>query len=307
VVCEVNLITQKRLLEILEKSEGNDKASFYCDILLSLLIVLNLIAISLESVVHIGQAYERFFFVFEMFSVIVFGIEYLLRIWASAASSSSKWKGPLAKRLEYIFSFTGLVDLIAILPSILSIFVGSVDLRWLRVLRMVRLLKISHYSSALEDLVSAIKHESGSFTAAMYLLVLALFFSSSALYLVESDVQPEKFSSIPETMWWSIITLTTVGYGDASPVTALGKVIAAITALMGVMTVALLTGIVANAFANQVQRRNSIFEAEIVHALADGEISEEEAAKIEALRKRYDLSDEHAKAVIEIMTDRMKK
>ena len=172
---------------------------------------------------------------------------------------------------------------------------------------MVRLLKISHYSSALEDLVSAIRHERASFTAAIYLLVLALFFSSSALYIVESDVQPDEFGSIPETMWWSIITLTTVGYGDASPITAIGKVIAAMTALMGVMTVALLTGIVANAFANQVQRRNSIFEAEIVHALADGEISEEEAKKIEALRKRYDLSDEHAEAIIEIMTDRMKK
>ena len=299
------MISQKRLLEILEKSDGNDKASFYCDVSLSALIILNLVAISLESVESIGASYRDFFFMFEMFSVTIFGFEYILRIWASGASSS-KWKGPLAKRLAYIFSFTGLVDLIAILPSLLSIFIGTVDLRWLRVLRMVRLLKISHYSSALEDLISAIRHERGSFTAAMYLLILALFFSSSALYLVESDVQPEKFSSIPETMWWSIITLTTVGYGDASPVTALGKVIAAMTALMGVMTVALLTGIVANAFANQVQRRSSIFEAEIVHALADGEISEEEAKKIEALRKRYDLSDEHADAIIEIMTDRMK-
>lgn len=301
------MITQKRLLEILEKSDGQDKASFYCDMLLSILIVLNLIAISLESVESIGLRYSSFFFVFEMVSVSIFGTEYVLRIWASAASSSTKWEKPFSKRLAYIFSFTGLVDLLAILPSLLSIFVGSVDLRWLRVLRMVRLLKISHYSSALEDLVSAIKHERASFTAAIYLLVLALFFSSSALYIVESDVQPNEFGSIPETMWWSIITLTTVGYGDASPVTAIGKVIAAITALMGVMTVALLTGIVANAFANQVQRRNSIFEAEIVHALADGEISEDEAKKIEALRKRYDLSDEHAEAIIEIMTDRMRK
>ena len=275
--------------------------------LLSILIVLNLVAISLESVESIGLRYSSFFFVFEMVSVSIFGTEYVLRIWASAASSSTKWEKPFSKRLAYIFSFTGLVDLLAILPSLLSIFVGSVDLRWLRVLRMVRLLKISHYSSALEDLVSAIKHERASFTAAIYLLVLALFFSSSALYIVESDVQPNEFGSIPETMWWSIITLTTVGYGDASPVTAIGKVIAAITALMGVMTVALLTGIVANAFANQVQRRNSIFEAEIVHALADGEISEDEAKKIEALRKRYDLSDEHAEAIIEIMTDRMRK
>ena len=301
------MITQKRLLEILEKSDGEDKASFYCDMLLSILIVLNLLAISLESVENIGRTYSDFFFIFEMFSVSIFGTEYLLRIWASAASSSTKWRKPLSRRLAYIFSFTGLVDLIAILPSLLSIFIGSVDLRWLRVLRMVRLLKISHYSSALEDLVSAIRHERASFTAAIYLLVLALFFSSSALYIVESDVQPEEFGSIPETMWWSIITLTTVGYGDASPITALGKVIAAMTALMGVMTVALLTGIVANAFANQVQRRNSIFEAEIVHALADGEISEDEAKKIEALRRRYDLSDEHAEAIIEIMTDRMKK
>ena len=301
------MITQKRLLEILEKSDGEDKASFYCDMLLSILIVLNLLAISLESVEQIGRSYSSFFFIFEMVSVSIFGTEYLLRIWASAASSSTKWRKPLSKRLAYIFSFTGLVDLVAILPSLLSIFIGSVDLRWLRVLRMVRLLKISHYSSALEDLVSAIRHERASFTAAIYLLVLALFFSSSALYIVESDVQPDDFGSIPETMWWSIITLTTVGYGDASPVTALGKVIAAMTALMGVMTVALLTGIVANAFANQVQRRNSIFEAEIVHALADGEISEDEAKKIEALRRRYDLSDEHAEAIIEIMTDRMKK
>jgi voltage-gated potassium channel len=301
------LVTQKRLLEILEKSDGKDKTSFYCDVSLSVLIVLNLIAISLESIESIGAEYREFFFGFEMFSVAIFGFEYILRIWASASSTSGKWNKPFSRRMGYIFSFTGLVDLIAILPSVLSIFMGSVDLRWLRVLRMVRLLKISHYSSALEDLISAIRHERGSFTAAIYLLVLALFFSSSAMYIVESDVQPEMFSSIPETMWWSIITLTTVGYGDASPITALGKIIAAITALMGVMTVALLTGIVANAFANQVQRRNSIFEAEVVHALADGEISGEEAEKIEALRKRYDLSDEHAEAIIEIMTDRMKK
>ena len=304
---EDRVITQKRLLEILEKSDGKDKASFYCDVALSIMIVLNLLAISLESIEALGSRYSEAFFVFEMFSVAVFGTEYILRIWASAASTSSRWKKPFSRRLGYIFSFTGLVDLIAILPSIISIFVGSVDLRWLRVLRMVRLLKISHYSTALEDLVSAIRHEKNSFTAAIYLLVLALFFSSSALYIVESDVQPEKFSSIPETMWWSIITLTTVGYGDVSPVTPIGKIIAAITALMGVMTVALLTGIVANAFANQVQRRNSIFEAEVVHALADGEISVEEAEKIEKLRKRYDLSDEHAEAIIEIMTDRMKK
>ena len=215
------MISQKRLLEILEKSDGTDKTSFYCDVVLSILIFMNLIAISLESIDFLGLKYGLYFFIFEMFSVSIFALEYVLRIWASAASRNTKWKKPLTKRLSYIFSFTGLVDLAAILPSILSIFFGSVDLRWLRVLRMIRLLKISHYSSALEDLISAIRHERGSFTAAIYLLVLALFFSSSTMYLAEYNVQPEKFSSIPETMWWSIITLTTVGYGDVSPVTTI--------------------------------------------------------------------------------------
>ena len=104
-------------------------------------------------------------------------------------------------------------------------------------MRLLRLLKISHYSTALEDIISAIRHESSSFGAALYLFVVALFVSSALMYLCEHSVQPDKFSSIPETMWWALITLTTVGYGDVAPITALGKVIGALTAIMGVVTV----------------------------------------------------------------------
>ena len=123
-------------------------------------------------------------------------------------------------------------------------------------------------------------------------------------FFSERVSQPEKFSSIPETMWWGLITLTTVGYGDVSPVTPLGKIIGAFTAIMGVCTVALLTGIVASAFANQRAQKAAILEAEINQALSDGVISDEEALKIEKLRKELNLSPEHSKSLIDILSDK---
>ena len=265
-----------------------------------------MIAVSLESVPNLSEKYSLPFLYFEIFSVVIFGLEYIARIWASSEKKDTQYSTGYGRRLSYIFSFTGIIDFLAIVPSILAIFITSVDLRWLRVLRLLRLLKISHYSSALEDLWSAIKHERSSFIAALYLFAIALFFSSAMMYVAENNAQPDKFKSIPETMWWSLITLTTVGYGDVSPLTPLGKIIGAVTAIMGVCVVALLTGIVANAFANQVATRKAILEAEVANALLDGEISDQEQAKIESLRKRFDLSEDHVDAIIEVFKDTKK-
>jgi len=299
----LGILSQQRILEILEKAKPGDKTSQYSDLFLSTLIILNLLAVSLESVESIGNVFRYEFYVFELFSVSIFVFEYLLRIWATGANGDGSLSSSFKARLKYILGFTGIIDLLAILPSLLPL-LFSVDLRWLRVLRLLRLLKISHYSSALEDLFSAINHERSSFAAASYLFVLALFFASSLMYVAENSVQPEKFSSIPETMWWSLITLTTVGYGDVSPISPLGKIIGAFTAIMGVFSVALLTGIVANAFAYQVAQRKAILEAEISSALEDGEIDVEEKAKIEKLRKRYDISEDHVKAIIDVLKDK---
>tara|TARA_B100001287_G_scaffold104803_1_gene88070 strand:- start:105 stop:1037 length:933 start_codon:yes stop_codon:yes gene_type:complete len=305
-VTVLGMITKERLLEILDKSKPEDKVSFYTEIALSTLIIMNLLAVSLESVPSLSEKYARSFIYFEIFSVVIFGFEYIARIWASSEKKDTKYSSGLGRRLSYVFSFTGIIDFLAIVPSILAIFITSVDLRWLRVLRLLRLLKISHYSTALEDLWSAIRHERSSFVAALYLFAIALFFSSAMMYVAENTAQPDKFRSIPETMWWSLITLTTVGYGDVSPLTPLGKIIGAVTAIMGVCVVALLTGIVANAFANQVARRKAILEAEVANALLDGEISADEQEKIESLRKRFDLSEDHVEAIIEVFKDNKK-
>ena len=232
--------------------------------------------------------------VFELISVVFFSIEYVLRIWTAPDNQDLKGQTPLRKRLGYIFSFTGLIDLVAILPTLLQFIWVGADLRLLRVMRLARLLKLSHYTTALEDLVSAIYSERQAFVAALYLMVVALFLSSSLIYVAEHDAQPEAFPSIPETMWWSIVTLTTVGYGDVSPITAGGKLIGAFTAIMGVCTVALLTGIVGAGFSKQMSKQYAEFEHKLREALDDGIISSEEAEEIEELRERMGLSKTQA-------------
>jgi voltage-gated potassium channel len=194
--------------------------------------------------------------------------------------------------VRYIFSFNGLVDLAATAPFYLQILMPGLDLRVLRILRLVRVFKLSHYSTAIEDLFSAVYQERKAFIAAIYLLLIAVILTSSLMYFAETTHQPDKFGSIPDAIYWSLITLTTVGYGDVSPVTGVGKIIAVSTAFMGVCVVALLTGIVASAFANQITRRKVIFESQLREALKDGTIDEDEQISLENLRVAFNLSEE---------------
>ena len=168
----------------------------------------------------------------------------------------------------------------------------------MRTLRLLRIFKLSHYNTAIEDLFSAIYEERKSFIAAFYLLIIAFVLTSSLIYFAEHQAQPDKFSSIPDAMYWSLITLTTVGYGDVSPVTWIGKVISVITALMGVSVVALLTGIIANAFSNQIARRKLIFEDQIREAMEDGVVDAIETRSLEELRKEFGLSKQQADALM---------
>ena len=146
------IFSQQRMMDILNKSSDGDRVSRGCDMFLSILIVLNLVAVCLESVESFNARYRTALFIFEAISVSIFLIEYSLRIWSVAADNDNRASTASGRRFNYIFSFTGIIDLLAILPSVLPLIMGGVDLRWLRVLRLVRLLKISHYSSALEDL-----------------------------------------------------------------------------------------------------------------------------------------------------------
>ena len=287
-----------RVYQLLEKAEEGDRASRLVDVGLFILVSVNVLAVSLETVDSLHLAYENIFRWIEIVSVTLFTLEYGLRLWSVSASADERGISSLKARLSYVFSPTGIIDLVAILPSLLPLLFGSIDLRWLRILRLARLFKFSHYTTALEDLISSVRRERQSFIATIYLLFLALMISSTLIYVFEHELQPENFGSIPESMWWSFVTLTTVGYGDVVPMTAVGRAIAGLTALMGVCVVALLTGIVATGFSKQMAMKQSELEDEIEQAMADGHISIDEQARIDRLTRHLHLSTEEEQLLL---------
>ena len=289
---------------IFDRSKKPTTLSYAVNFFLFSLIILNVAAVTLESIASVRTRWQDQLTAFELVSVFIFTVEYLLRIWSAPEHQDLSGETGSQKRKAYIFSFTGVIDLLAILPYLLQLIGLSADTRMLRVLRLARLLKVSHYTSALEDLMSAIYSERKAFLAALYLLILALFLSSSLIYVAENEVQPDVFSSIPETMWWSIVTLTTVGYGDVSPVTAVGKLIGAATAMMGVCSIALLTGIIGAGFSNQMSKKKAALALKVSEVLEDGVITNEEAVELARLQEKLDLSDDQMTAIISGLQNR---
>ena len=285
---------RKRIWEILEKGNSNDKVSFYTDIFLITLILFNIVAVLLETVDSIYSKYAVEFLIFERFSTVVFLIEYILRIWVCVEEKVKNNK--LLTRLKYASTWPAIIDLLAVLSGLLPM-IFEVDLRILRALRMLRLLKFSRYFKVMNLLLGVLKEEKQSFLAAMFLLTIAMLIASTGIYLFEKDAQPDKFSSIPEVMWWAIATLTTIGYGDVTPITGMGKFFGAIIAIIGIGVVALPSGILASGFTDQLKRRQAQYENELSKALQDGVISSSERSKLTKIARDMNLSEEQIKTM----------
>lgn len=223
---------------------------------LSLLIVINLIAVALETVPSLNVRYAVIFKIVEYVSLMVFSIEYLLRIWACV--EHPLYHGPgLRARLRYAVSANGLIDLIAVAPFWFA-FVLPSEWQILQVLRVLRILKLGRYSPAMRSLLDAVYNERRALFGCFIILLCAALLSATLLYVIEGDVQPDRFGSIPNAMWWAIVTLGTIGYGDVVPVTVLGRMVATMTIFAGLILVSLPIGIIATAFANDVHRRDFI-------------------------------------------------
>ena len=301
---------QNRLNQILERADVGDRVSRRIDLFLTALVIANIISITLESVPHIYAEYRTLFTWIEIISVGIFTVEYLCRVWVapSKISGSCSFADACKARAKYMLSFSGLVDLLSILPFYLRAFFPYLDLRILRALRLLRILKLSHYNSAMEDLFEAINEERRSFYAASYLFAILFILSSTLMYFAEYRTHPTGFQSIPDSMYWALITLTTVGYGDITPITVAGKLIAVGSAILGVIVVALITGIVASSFNAQLERRNIIFEDQVRKALLDGILDHTEKADLERLRKQFGMTKRRADALIhQVQNMRAKK
>jgi voltage-gated potassium channel len=242
---------------MLEKAEPGDKVSLVFDWGLIILIVLNIVAVILNSFESLRMRYADWFSLFELVSIVPFTIEYLLRIWT--ADLKYPGKSRISSIFSFVFSALGIIDLCSILPFYLPL-TTAVDLRVLRILRLaktLRILKIGRYSPSIALIVRVLKRCRSDLLVTLFVTMMLVLLASALMYSVENQAQPEQFPDIVATTWWTIVTLTTVGYGDVYPITALGKVIGGFIALLGIGLVALPTGIISSGFMEEIRLRNS--------------------------------------------------
>ncbi len=288
---------RKRICEILAPARNGDRLSRWADIFIIGLISANVIAIILESVSSIYMPYARHFAWFEAVSVAVFTVEYLLRVWSSVEEDSGRYCRPLWGRLRYAATPLALIDLAAFLPFYLGMLM-PVDLRFMRVLRLVRIFKLTRYSASMNLLLSVFREEARAFGAAFFILLILLIIASSGIYLFERQAQPEAFGSIPAAIWWAVATLTTVGYGDIIPVTPGGKIFGMGVMVVGIGMVALPAGILASAFSDHVHRRREDYEELVDNVMGDGVITAEEESALEKNRRELGLDSEEAHKIL---------
>ena len=288
---------QHSVMEVLEGSP-NYKISRYVEWLITVVVLVNCSAVILDSVPEIHAEHKDFFHELEFWSVMFFTVEYVLRVWSLGAKfaggEGGSWKG----RSQYIFSPFGLVDFFATMPHYLHLFFPTLDLRILRVLRLLRILKLSKYNTALQDLFSAVHSERRAFGSAAFLLLIVTIVSASLMHFAEGHQQPEHFGSIPHSIYWSIVTITS-GYGNVEPVTKAGEAIALLTGFLGVCMAAIMTGIVASAFSNQLSRKKAAYQSQLRMVLADGVVSDAERESLKQLQAKYRLSDAQVQVFID--------
>ena len=244
---------RKSIYRILETSAGKRRGmSLLFNLVLISIITLNAIAIILHTVPEYNRRFSHLFRDFEIFSVVFFSIEYVLRVWVCV--ENEKYHHALWGRLRYMVSTAALVDFLAIFPFYFSLFATDLAIvRILRLFRIFRLFRISRYSHAFRLIQNVVAEKKEELVLSTLLVIFMLIIVSSIMYYVEHAAQPNKFSSIPATMWWGVTAMTTVGYGDIHPITPLGKFLGGIAAIVGIGLFALPTGILVSGFNEHIR------------------------------------------------------
>ena len=246
---------KQRVYKLVEEAAPGDRSSQAFDIFIISLISLNAIALIVGTVEEVHQVSPQAFRIFEIVSMAIFTVEYLLRVWSCTANP--RYAHPVFGRLRFIVSPIALIDLLAILPFYVVFLVNlhGLDLRFLRAVRLLaRVARLSRYSSGLRTLARVIHAKRSDLLTVIMVLSLLLLMASSLIFFAEKEAQPDKFANIPQAMWWSIITLTTVGYGDAVPVTVAGRLLAGLIAILGIGLFALPAGILGSGFVDELKK-----------------------------------------------------
>lgn len=256
---------KRRVFLLLETKEHQQKSSRFFEYFLIFLIISNTLAVSIESMEEVFATYKVWLIGFNRFSVGVFTLEYILRVWS--CTTLEKYHHPLWGRLRYMLTPLAIIDLIAFLPFYLPF--TRADFRSIQLLRLTRflqVLKLGRYSRAIKILTQVVYLRKQELILTLNIVMFLMIFSGNLIYFAEHEAQPDKFPHIPASMWWAVITLTTVGYGDVYPITPLGKLLGGILALLGIGIFALPAGIIASGFTEIIalnQRKNKTLSPKI--------------------------------------------
>jgi len=251
------LLRLRRRVHFLLDGGSSDRLSLIVHRGLVFLVVLSVSEIVLESVAAIHAQHAALFRFIEYMVAALFTIEYALRLWSAPEHTPYKGMTPWAARLAFARTGSAIIDLLAIAPIYLETLVAA-DFRILILLRLLRFFKLARYSPGMRSLVNVLEAERKALAASAVILLGLVLIAASAMHLVEHSAQPDKFGSIPDAMWWAVVTLTTVGYGDVVPITLAGRIVAGFTMVTGMMMLALPIGIVATAFAEEIHRREFV-------------------------------------------------
>jgi voltage-gated potassium channel len=286
---------KSQLFHTLEPYGENNQVGRWFDWFLILLIVCNVIAVMAETVPEIKSEFEAELFWFEVVSVVIFTMEYIARVWVCVLERQRdvNQHSDSVYRMKFMLRPVSVIDLLAILPFYLSVFI-SVDLRVLRLLRLTRMLKLGRYSSSMQTLNRVIANEYRVLIAALAIMMMIMIVAATGMYYLERHAQPEHFGSIPQALWWSVITLSTVGYGDVTPVTTFGRFFSGVFILVGVAIFALPAGILASSFSEQMSQKRDKFRKRILQMFASGQMAITKPEDFEYIRKRLGLTHEEA-------------
>jgi len=245
---------KRKIYELVERGSFGKKHNLYFDYFIASLIILNVIAIAIESISTLNTNHLKIFKVFEVVSLLIFTIEYLLRLYVADLIYPRKKK--INSIISFVFSPLGLIDLFAILPFYIP-FIIPFDLRFIRLFRLfrfIRVFKIARYNKALKLIVDVFKERKTELGMTFFIAFIILVIASFLMYFIEGKIQPEVFKNVFSSFWWALSTLTTVGYGDIYPITTLGKIISAFVSVLGIGIVALPTGIISSGFISKLNK-----------------------------------------------------
>ena len=289
---------REKVFALLEPTGHSGRLHIYVDNFIVFWIALSIFCVIMETVDSVHAIFSLQFKWIDAIAFSIFTLEYVARLYA--APENPLFRKSSSPRWRHVRGGQAMIDLVTILPFVLESFLHQhLDLRFLRAFRLMRMLKLTRYTSATQTLLKVLQREWQVIFASVFVMLLLVVLTASMGYLFEHEAQPDKFENIPESIYWAVITLASVGYGDISPVTPMGRALTVVLALVGIGIFAIPAGLLASAFTDQLRIDREAFKHQIISAYSDGEIDPKEFERIIAEAERLHLAKEEYERLIE--------